>query len=214
MTTTVTGQYIYRNPDIVRWDGLLTPAECDELIALAKPHLGRSATFSGVADSRRTSSSAFALSGGVDRFWSSPVMQRLVERCAMISGYPLSHVEPVQVTAYQPGEFFMAHFDNYPAENPSLAASGQRDYTFYLYLSEPPADSETSGGGETAFPQLQTVQGTRFTVTPRRGSAIFWRNIDIASGADDVRMLHSGEAPVGWTKYGANIWIRHKPWIG
>lgn len=196
-------EVVNRDPDIVCFRNLLSKAECDHLIKIAEPHLERSKTFSGNDDPRRTSSSAFS-----SKFKDDPVVHSINYRCSVLSAYPISHVEPTQVVRYLPGERYIDHRDNYNPDQLSYKISGQRDYTFFIYLNEPACDDQT--GGQTFFSQLG------IGVRPERGMAVFWRNIKIPDGSDEDRdkILHQGIAPVGWTKYGMNVWLRRKPWKG
>ena len=199
---TVTCQVQRRNPDIVYFRNLLSKEECDHLIAKMTPHFARSTTFSGGNDPRRTSSSAFTNALGND-----PIVEKINKRCAVLCGYPVSHVEPPQIVRYFSGEMYVEHWDNYDPEQLSYKLSGQRDYTFFIYLNEPTAGQT---GGETLFPKLN------LPVKPERGMAVFWRNINIPDRTDANHddILHQAVAPQGWTKYGMNLWIRSKPWIG
>jgi hypothetical protein len=203
---TVECQYAHRNPDIVYFRNILTKEECDHLIEKFSPHMKRSVTFTGESDPRRTSWSAYT-----NQHPGDPVVKKIIERCAILSGYPVSHVEPPQIVRYLPGERYVDHCDNYHNDQKSFKLSGQRDYTFFIYLNEPACRDQT--GGETLFPK---IDGDGIGVKPERGTAVFWRNINIPDRTDCKRddILHQGRAPVGWTKYGMNVWMRTKPWIG
>ncbi len=203
---TIDCQIAHRNPDLVLYRNLLSKAECDYLIDVAQPHLKRSLTFSTNGDDpRRTSSSAFSTS-----FPNDPIIKKLVDRCSALCGYPASHVEPPQIVRYFPGEKYIEHADNYAPNQKSYKLSGQRDYTFFIYLNEPSSNDFT--GGETFFPKIE--DGIK--IKPERGMAVFWRNIKIPDRTDENRdwILHAGVPPDNWTKYGMNCWIRSKPWIG
>lgn len=200
---TVTVQRLHVAPDIVLFGGVLSPSESLHLRTVFEPFLRRSATFSGGADSRRTSWSAFTTNVPGD-----PVVRKLVDRCAMLSGYPVSHVEPPQLVRYLGGEQYMQHTDNYAKDSPSYVASGQRRYTFFVYLTEADPLDARQTGGETDFPLVP------FRVKALAGSAIFWRNADLVTGADLPEFHHAGLPPRGWVKWGANVWVRDKPWCG
>ncbi len=204
---------LHEKPDVVRFSNLLSKEECQHLIQAAEPFLTRSATFSGKEDSRRTSSSAFSQSGGNDNFFKDPIMQTLIKRCSLLCGIPVEHVEPPQVVRYFPGEKFVAHLDNYDINGPPYKKSGQRIYTFFVYLTDPESDEKEEGGeksgGDTYF------RGLDLSVPALEGSAAFWRNVMMDKGQDDVtdeRSFHEGRPPMGWTKWGMNVWFRRKPW--
>ena len=198
-------QVVRRDPDIVFFHNLLSKEECDYLIERYNPHLKRSVTFTGEDDPRRTSWSAFTNKSP------DPLVRKISSRCATLCGYPVSHVEPPQVVRYLPGQSYVEHTDNYSSEQKSFKLSGQRDYTFFIYLNEPACRDQT--GGETFFPKIGECG---LGVKPERGMAVFWRNINVPDRSDAKRddILHQGREPVGWTKFGMNVWIRTKPWIG
>ncbi len=201
---TVTSERIHWDTDITLISDLLSPEECDHLIKIAEPKLTRSSTFSGKEDYRRTSSSVY-----LTDYKEDPVVKEIIYRCSILSGYPMSHVEIPQIVRYLPGQQFMGHADNFPAGNDNGIRWGQRDYTFFIYLNEPDreADPEQTGG-ETYF------SGQDFRVKPKRGAAAFWRNVKVPTGEDEEynKISHSGEKTDNWTKFGMNVWIRHKPW--
>ena len=202
---TVTAERIHWDTDITLFHDFLNKEECQHLIDLAEPKLKRSGTFTGPNDPRRTSSSVF-----LTAFRNDPIVKETIYRASVLSGYPLSHVEIPQIVRYKPGEKFVSHSDNYPLDSPNYKQSGQRDYTFFLYLNEPtPDDTENpQTGGETFFTQLD------LKIEPKQGTAVFWRNVNIVTGDDEkyAKICHSGEPTENWTKYGMNIWIRHKYW--
>lgn len=201
-TFTVTLQKIHRQPDVILYHDIITPSECQHLIDMAEPYLGRSITFGGgKTDHRRTSNSTFC-----NKFARDNVLRKVMRRISMLSGYPRSHVEMPQIVRYEPGQEFQSHSDCYPHSSASYQKSGQRDFTFFLYLNEPLTDEQT--GGETEF------HGIDLKVRPKQGTAVFWRNINIATGEDEEYryIKHRGLPPNNWTKYGMNIWVRHKPW--
>lgn len=209
----VTAQRIHWDTDITLFEDLLSADECTHLIRLCDGHFKRSGTFSSANDPRRTSSSFF-----LTDFSDDPVVKSVVYRCSILCGYPASHVETLQVVRYLPGEKFVTHTDNYAKDSASYQHAGQRNYTFFVYLNDMDTDTtESTGtlwdivpiksGGETFFPDQN------FKVSPKRGAAAFWRNIKIPDGSDEESSLigHSGEPTVNWTKYGMNVWIRHRP---
>lgn len=195
---TLTMSVVQEKPWIIAYKDFMSKAECEQMIAQAEPFLHRSATFSGGADNRRTSYSAFA-----SNFPNDPVLIAVTARAAALVNYPMENVEPPQVVRYLDGEFFLAHNDNYTHDNPSYIKSGQRDVTFFVYLNEPSGKDQT--GGETHFINFGGLKSA-----PERGTAIVWRNADIDTLADLPQFLHEGLPPQGWTKWGMNIWVRHK----
>lgn len=191
-------EYIHRGFDLILYRNLLSKEECKHLRDVAEPHLCRSATFSGKDDPRRTSYGMFCSKLGFD-----PVVRKVKERCAAVCGFPANYIEPPQIIRYEPGQKFVKHMDNYAKDSKAYINGGQRDYTFFVYLNGP--EDESHLDGETHFTTLD------IKVKPEEGMAVFWRNINLATGEDDNRAFHQGLPPTGWTKWGMNVWVRHKP---
>lgn len=214
----VSVEVVHKNPDIILYRNLLSKKECEHIIKKSEKYMSRSKTFSSGNDPRRTSSTAFT---NHNEFFNDPVMNSVKERCAALSGFPPCHIEVPQVVRYFPGEKFVTHSDAYDTSSHSYKVSGQRDYTFFIYLNEPSDNSDTAGG-ETSFPTIP-IPKTKWEekkyrspvkVKPERGMGAFWRNI----GTDTKKVTnitwHEGLPPKGWTKWGMNVWIRNKPYAG
>jgi len=214
----VSVEILRKNPDIILFRNLLSKEECEHIIAKAEKYMSRSRTFTSGNDPRRTSSSAFTNNKDFfnDKIWNS-----IRERCAALSGFPVSHVEIPQIVRYFPGEKFMTHTDAYEKTAGSYKISGQRDYTFFIYLNEPPTEIKNAGG-ETSFPCIPKP-GTDWekrdfinpiTVAPEQGMGAFWRSIDTVTGDTIKNTWHEGLPTKGWVKWGMNVWIRHLPFRG
>lgn len=181
---------------IVRIHNFLSDDEGEHLKTIARERLSRSTV---QADKRRheesdqrTSSTAF-LNAAEDE-----VVQRIEQRAANLCGYPVDHLEPLQILRYQPGQRYDAHHDYFPRKQ--LGNSGQRHATYFVYLSDIEDGLE---GGETEFPKL------KLKVTPVRNSAVFWYNCD-ANGKELDSTFHGGLPPNKGEKWGMNIWIRER----
>ena len=72
-----------------------------------------------------------------------------------------------------------------------------------MYLNNP------EGGGETWFPQVTDVNGSRgIMVQPRAGSAVLWPSTLDARPMDaDQRTNHEARPVTEGIKFGANMWI-------
>jgi hypothetical protein len=206
---TIKVEQIHENPDIVLYKKLLTKEECEYLITKATPFLEKSATMSSKKDNRRTSSTAYT---NRNDFVLDPIMISIKKKCSLLCGFPVSHIEPPQIVRYFPEEKFMAHLDAFEGKSKSLELSGQRDYTFFIYLNEPSSDLKNPGG-ETSFMRIPSRE-TPFMISPEQGTAVFWRNIDLKTGNVLRESYHEGLPPKEWTKWGMNVWIRHLPFKG
>jgi prolyl 4-hydroxylase len=113
-----------------------------------------------------------------------------VTRAAAISK---SHFEPMQVVHYNIGESYKLHHD---LREDSDDPSGQRIFTFQLYLNN------VEEGGETYFPLLDIA------VKPKKGRAVFWPNVyDHDPNLIDKRTAHEARPVMKGEKFVANVWM-------
>jgi len=177
-------------------DGILTEAECSELIELAQPRLQRALTVDSdgrnQVDPRRTSEGMFFTLNEL------PLIGRIEQRLASLVGVPASHGEGLQILHYLPGQEYEPHFDWFDPELPGYAAitavGGQRIASVVMYLNTP------AQGGGTAFPEIG------LTVTARRGSAVYF-----AYEGGDQSSLHAGLPVLSGEKWIATKWLRERP---
>ena len=108
-----------------------------------------------------------------------------------LSGYPIDHVEIVQIVKYEEGQAFNEHYDTDPNDKTNPAWS--RIATFMIYLNDEVI------GGETEFPLLKKI------VEPSLGKGLFWWNV---SGGELIpETLHKGRYVIDGTKWIANTWV-------
>ena len=153
-------QRVLEDPAIYYVPGLLTDEECDALARKATPErLSWGGDGTGIA-TRRTSNECRL---GYDEV--AGLQRRFSELLAM----PTSHLEPLKLTRYGPGDYFKFHHDaerdGYPegcADCPTPRCN--RVVTLILYLND-------AGlvGGATVFPNLPE---TTLSVPPRKGSCL------------------------------------------
>ncbi len=185
------------DPPLRVLENLLSPAECDELIGMARPRLDRSLTVdrSGQhqVDQARTSSGMFFGLG------ENPFIQRIEKRLADLVGIPADHGEGVQILHYQPGQQYEPHFDWFDPSQPGFAtitaSGGQRIASIIIYLNTP------ANGGGTHFPHAGV------TVTARRGAAVYF-----AYEGGDETSLHAGLPVIEGEKWIATKWVRERPY--
>ena len=185
-----------RQPRIVVFAGLLSDAECDEMVALAEQRLQRShtvdtATGGSEVNEARTSEGMFFGRG------EHPVCQRLEARIAALLRWPVEHGEGLQVLRYQPGAEYKPHYDYFDPSHsgtPSiLKRGGQRVATLVTYLNTP-----TRGGG-TTFPDIG------LEVAPVKGHTVFF-NYDRPHPS--TRTLHGGAPVIEGEKWVTTKWLR------
>jgi prolyl 4-hydroxylase len=185
-----------RNPRVVVFGNLLTHHECDELVALAKPRLGRSETVvtttgSSEVNVARTSDGMFFNRG------ENSVCARFETRIAALLGWPIENGEGLQILHYRPGAEYKPHYDYFdPTQSgtPSiLKRGGQRVGTLVTYLNTP------ERGGSTTFPDVN------LEIAPVKGNAVFF-SYDRAHPA--TRTLHGGAPVLSGEKWVATKWLR------
>ena len=183
-------------PHIVVFGNVLTPDECDALIAAAKPRLNRSLTVAVKTGGEelnddRTSSGMFF------RRDENDVVKVLEERLAALVNWPIENGEGLQILHYKPGAEYKPHYDYFDPAEPGtptiLKRGGQRVATIIMYLSEP------EKGGGTTFPDVH------LEVAPQRGNAVFFSY----SRAHPIsKSLHGGAPVIAGEKWIATKWLR------
>jgi prolyl 4-hydroxylase len=185
-----------RHPRVVVFGNLLTPAECDVLMGLARPRLARSetvakATGGSEVNVARTSDGMFFTRG------EAPLIARIEARIAALVNWPVERGEGLQVLRYRPGAQYLPHHDYFDPTQPGTRAilkrGGQRVATIVMYLNAP------ARGGATTFPDA-TLE-----VAPVRGSAVFF-SYDRPHAV--TRTLHGGAPVLEGEKWVATKWLR------
>jgi prolyl 4-hydroxylase len=127
-----------------------------------------------------------------------PVVRRITERAAHLTGYPYANVEPLQLVKYTGGQKYEPHFDYGEAcDFEENAFAGHRHVTMLVYLNSVPPEHE----GFTTFPKLN------LSVSPIAHDAVVFNDC-LPNGQEDPRTLHGGSPPKDYTKIAINIWIR------
>jgi prolyl 4-hydroxylase len=185
-----------RNPRVVVFGGLMTEAECDELVALARQRLARSETVvttTGASEVNvaRTSEGMFFGRGEND------VCKRIEARIAKLLNWPLDNGEGLQILRYQPGAEYKPHYDYFDPAQPGtptiLKRGGQRVGTLVVYLNSP------TRGGATTFPDVN------LEVAPVKGNAVVFSS-DRPHAM--TRTLHGGAPVLEGEKWVATKWMR------
>lgn len=189
-------------PRIAVAEGFASAAECDWLIARARPELHAAKVYDPqggggflAEDIRSNSTASFNIAE------QDVVMTLLRERAAQWTGLSTDHFEPLSVLHYAVGQQFAQHYDFIDPENPQLAPDlrlhGQRWATLLVYLSDDFA------GGETDFPEL----GLRYRGA--KGDALLFWNVT-SDGMPDIKTLHAGLAPTRGEKWLLSQWMRRR----
>ena len=188
------------SPAIWLVKNLLTPDECDYLIAVSEKRLEPSTTVDPAtgelkAHPGRTSYNTYFQLG------ENTVIQQLEQRIAQITQMPIENGEGMQVLRYEDSQEYQPHFDFFPPQDPGsavhLATGGQRVATVLTYLGD------VEKGGETIFPEVC------MKVIPKKGNAVIFLSV-LPNGDVDPMSLH-GSCPVEkGTKWTMTKWIRER----
>ena len=190
-----------KHPRIVVLGGLLSDAECDQIIALAGPRMARSETVDNLTGGSevnvaRTSRGMFFERG------ETGVIDRVERRVAAMLDWPVQNGEGLQVLHYKPGAEYKPHYDYFDPVHPGSASilkrGGQRVGTLLMYLNTP------KKGGGTTFPDVGVE------VAPIKGNAVFF-SYDRAHV--DTKSLHGGAPVIEGEKWVATKWLREREFI-
>jgi prolyl 4-hydroxylase len=196
-------------PRILLIENFLSREECEALKAAGEPKMKRS-TVQGkgedgsagpnVLSKHRTSWTA-NLEKSQDE-----VVRGVESRAALLAGYPLANLEPLQIVRYQPKQEYKRHFDYFvpgtDGADEALKRGGQRRVTLFAYLNTLGEED----GGETEFTELN------LKVRPVAGHAILFHNTT-PDGKVDPRTAHAGTPPKSGVKLGCNVWIRERKFV-
>ena len=190
-----------RDPRVRVFEGLVSPAVCDWIVAHARDYLRPAEVYDsaqglGASSVRTNSAVELTLHSG------EIMVQAVRERLSAAAGVPVKNMEAPQVLHYAVGERFVPHVDFFdkalPSEAIEMASGGQRVATALLYLND-----EGLEGGETDFPRLG------FKYRGRKGDALVFFNVD-AGGQPDRRTLHAGLPPTRGEKWLLSQWFRDR----
>uniref|UniRef100_A0A1B6HE26 procollagen-proline 4-dioxygenase n=1 Tax=Homalodisca liturata TaxID=320908 RepID=A0A1B6HE26_9HEMI len=123
-----------------------------------------------------------------------PTSAQLSRRVCDMTDLSIDTSEENQVACYGLGGEFKLHYDLTNESLSEVNHEGNRLATLMFYLSD------VESGGYTVFPELHKA------VTPRKGTALFWFNMD-AQGKRLGKMIHGGCPVLQGTKLVLNKWI-------
>lgn len=180
---------------------VLTPEQCDELIALGKAKgMDDSAVLSYGTDSTTELDKTHRKS---KHAWlkdeESPIIQELAEYTGMLSQLPIENQEMIQIASYEAGGMFKPHYDACIYEDKSYCdkinkGAGQRKLTLLIYLND---DFE---GGETEFTNLN------LKIKPEKGKAILFASTD-ENQVIHKESMHQGNEILSGEKWIATKWV-------
>jgi prolyl 4-hydroxylase len=194
------GEEVCARPRACAWRGALGVDLCDHLMGAALPRLRREQVLG--ADGRRRTDPHRTSWGAMLGFGFADMPAVFAgRRLAQIAGIPYLHGEPLSILRYLPGQEYRPHYDFLTANDPDLAAHGQRLKTALLYLND------GYQGGETRF----LKPGLSFA--GRTGDVLVFDNVD-ETGAPDYDTIHAGLGVERGEKWLASLWLRDQPFAG
>ncbi|MGB3470033.1 MAG: 2OG-Fe(II) oxygenase [Erythrobacter sp.] len=132
-----------------------------------------------------------------------PAVQQLEAMLTVLSGIDPKHGEPLQGQRYAVGQEFKAHTDYFTPGGPDweqyCAVSGQRTWTFMIYLNG------VEAGGATRFKAIGK------TFQPEAGKLVCWNNRRL-DGRENPNTLHHGMKVRKGVKYVITKWYRERAW--
>lgn len=190
-------------PAMAVLNDVLDAAECEALIALARPRLAPSTTVDPLTGRDHAGEQRSSL-GMFFRLRENAFIARLDERLSALMNLPVENGEGLQVLHYPARAQSMPHFDflvpSNAANQASLQRSGQRVSTLVSYLND------VEEGGDTVFPE------TGWSVSPLRGSAVYFEYGN-SLGQVDHASLHAGAPVLRGEKWVATKWMRQRRFV-
>ena len=188
---------VFASPRISVIEGCASAAECDWLIARARPRLHRAHVIDPVTGGGRLESVRSNSSAAFGLLQCDIVLAHLRARIEAITG--VAHLEATSILHYAPGQEFKPHFDFLEPTQPGYVRDieklGQRVATLLIYLNE------EFEGGETEFPKLD------WRFRGRKGDALLFWNVDEAGGRHPGA-FHAGLPPKSGEKWLLSQWLR------
>jgi prolyl 4-hydroxylase len=186
-------------PRVVLFGGLLSDAECDELVEASRSSMTASNVIDmeggGEQHDTRRSSTGTAFARGA-----TPLITRIEQRIAALLNWPLENGEALQILRYQVGQEYQPHWDYVdpaqPGSAPFLARGGQRVASLVMYLNTP------EDGGATNFPEIG------LEVAAVKGNAVFF---SYDRPHPSTKTLHGGMPVRAGEKWVATKWLREGP---
>ena len=174
----------------------LTHEECNKIIELSKDNMFPSMVYSQNEDLLESKTRISKQCWLKD---DNTFIKNISERIKLYTNTYNNYFEELQVVNYQPGGFFIPHYDACDGDKSTCQRmnqdKGPRYLTVLFYLND------NFEGGETIFPKINKL------VKPEKGKAVIFQNVD-NNGVIITQALHGGEPVKNGEKWIANKWIR------
>jgi prolyl 4-hydroxylase len=176
----------------------LTDEECEHLCKLiiannTRSSVAGSGKLASTYSDQRTSSTSTLSS-------QDPIVNKVENKIYHELGIESIYAEPTQGQLYEVEQYFHNHHDYFLGDGYTnhCLASGQRTYTFMIYLND------VEEGGETKFPELE------LSFKPTKGTAVVWKNSN-GKGTENKASLHTGTPVIKGKKMIITKWFRENP---
>lgn len=183
--------------ELFQCKGFISPDLCQRLVTL----IDTDRRPSTIADAN--SDKYFRTSETCDLSRRDPTVIELEALLADLNGIDPALGEPVQGQRYDVGQEFKAHTDYFTPGGPDFEKyckdTGQRSWTFMIYLNE------VEAGGATRFKAIGK------TFQPEMGKLLCWNNRR-PDGSVNPNTLHHGMKVRKGVKYVITKWYRERPW--
>lgn len=175
----------------------LSVEECQALIALIDAERRPSTVANHNGDNY------FRTSETCDLSYDHGPVAALNDKLAQISGIDPIYGEPLQGQRYEVGQEFKPHTDYFDPQQPDFekycTVSGQRTWTFMIYLND------VEAGGATRFKVIDKI------MQPERGKLLAWNNRRPDKSLNPATLHHAMKVRRG-VKHVITRWYRERPW--
>nr|XP_046159904.1 prolyl 4-hydroxylase subunit alpha-2-like [Oncorhynchus gorbuscha] len=182
------------HPLIIRYHDLVSEREIETIKHLSRSKLDRAKVSDHVTGERFSAETRVAKSAWLADE-DNPVISRVTQRMADLTGLDMEAAEMLQVANYGIGGQYEPHFDNKLTNDTDYMTRGGRIATILIYMSD------VEVGGSTVFPDIGAA------LRPYKGSAVLWYNL-LQNGEEDARTLHAACPVFVGNKWVANKWVR------
>ncbi|KAI1902941.1 hypothetical protein AGOR_G00021480 [Albula goreensis] len=181
-------------PQITRYHNLVSDSEIETIKKLSIPKLTRAQVSDPVTGRNFSAELRIAKSAWLAEN-EDPVVSRVNQRIADVTGLDTKMAEMLQVANYGIGGQYEPHYDSKLANDAEFHKLGGRIATTLIYMTD------VNVGGATVFPSIGAA------LQPIKGSAVFWYNL-LQNGEEDGRTLHAACPVMAGNKWVSNKWIR------
>ena len=180
----------------------ISEKKCDEILNYCKDKNFEKAQIGSVSGNVFENNNQIRTSENFRVILNDPLFIDIREKVSNKLNIPVENQEPPVLLHYNENGFYKQHYDDHFFNDVNdkilKKLEGCRLYTTYIYLND------VNEGGETSFNNI----GVK--VKPKKGAAIFWRNINDSSDIVHPCALHEAIPVKKGEKWGLTIWSRSK----